>query len=112
MIASVIRQILAPVLRECPHECGIVSMTDIEVSREYSYVTVSISALRRPQEALAFLDSQRFRLQKSLSGLHLRKIPMIRFRIDQRTERGDRIDQLLAEESQRESDDTSQTAQE
>jgi ribosome-binding factor A len=95
MLASVIREIIAPILRECPRECGIVSMTEIEVSPEYSYVTVLISALKEPKLALQFLDRQAPRLQKGLGILRLRKTPHLRFRIDEAIERGERIDQLL-----------------
>ena len=112
MIASAIRTIIAPVLRECPPECGMVSITEVEVSREYSHVTVLVSALRSPESALRFLEGQCRRLQRELGVLHLRKIPMLRFRLDQRVERGDRIDALLRKADERNPDDTSGTSQE
>lgn len=95
MLASNIRALIAPVLRQCPHECGIVAITDVEVSPDCSYATVLISALKEPECARNYLESQRSRLQKSLSSLQLRKIPVLRFRIDPRTERGSRLDAIL-----------------
>ncbi len=111
MLASVIRAKLAPVIRECPQECGIVSITEVTVSPEYSVVTIYLSALSHPDEALAFLDGRKRELRALLSSLHLRRVPTIRFTMDQRAIRGDRIDQLLREEEQKHPGDTSQEAQ-
>ena len=96
MLATEIREIIAPILRECPQECGIVSITEVEVSADYSYVTLLISALQHPEKALIFLKEQAKELQHRLGKLELRKIPVLRFRIDPRTEKGNRIDELLA----------------
>ena len=96
MIGSVIREVVAPLLRECPHECGIVSLTEVEVSADLSYATCFVSALMVPEQALTFLTSKTKELQPPLAhALQIHRIPKIRFRIDPRTERGSRIDQLL-----------------
>jgi ribosome-binding factor A len=95
MLASVIRRNIAPVLRECPAVCGIVSITEVEVSTDFSIATVYISALEEPRRALKFLEGRRTVLQRQLSALERSHIPLLRFRIDRRTERGRRIDELL-----------------
>lgn len=97
MLASVIRSAIAPVLRECPAECGIVSISEIDVSSEFSYATVYISALEHPDKALQFLQKRQTALQRSLSALERKRIPELRFRIDDRGDRGGRIDALLEE---------------
>ena len=107
MLASVIREILAPVLRECPPECGIVSITDVRVTPEYSIATVSISALREPDRAMAYIEGRAKDLRSMLGVLHLRKVPELRFVWDERGERGNRIEQLLREEEERHPHDTS-----
>ena len=99
MLASVVREIIAPVLRECPTECGIVSITEVEVSSDFSYATVYISALQEQKSALEFLEKRRNALQRSLSSMHRAHIPMLRFRIDDRAEKGKRIDELLNNEN-------------
>ena len=99
MLASAIRALIAPVLRDCPAKCGIVSMTEVEVSRDFSYATALISALEHVDLALEFLNKRAPELQRSMSLLGRKKIPLLRFRIDPRTERGSRIDQLLDVES-------------
>ncbi|MBI1812254.1 ribosome-binding factor A [Candidatus Peregrinibacteria bacterium] len=95
MLGTVIRALIAPVLRECPPACGIVSITAVDVSSDSSYATVMISALREPERALEFLNGRKNDLQRLLSKLPRRKIPMLRFRIDRSGERGARMDELL-----------------
>ena len=95
MLSSAIRDIIAPVLRECPQSCGIVSMTKIDVSRDFSYATVYVSALQKPEKALDFLESQTTRLQRMLSDLNRKKIPQLRFRIDRDGEKNMRLEELL-----------------
>jgi len=97
MIASIVRESIAPVLIGAPRECGIVSITEVEVSPDASYATVYVSALKEPQRALAYLADQRGVLQKALGKkVTTHRTPMLRFRIDARVERGERIDHLLS----------------
>jgi len=96
MIGSVVREVVAPLLRECPQACGIVSLTEVEVSADLSFATCFISALLHPDQALAYLTSRVRELQTALGRtLQIHRVPKIRFRIDSRMERGARIDQLL-----------------
>lgn len=96
MIASVVRSVVAPFLRECPQACGIVSLTDIEVSDDVNYATCYVSALTVPEQAIAFLQSRIPELKKAMgAALQMYRAPFLRFRIDPRTERGGRIDRLL-----------------
>ena len=95
MLSSSARKIVAPVLRECPQVCGIVAITEVDVSSDLSYVTVYVSALRKPEEALDFLQGRRRELQKALGGLKTHKTPQLRFRLDRRSEEGSRLDELL-----------------
>ena len=97
MLASVIREVIAPVLRDCPSECGMVSLTEIEVSSDFSYATVYVSALREQDLAISFLKKRLPVLQRSLGQLYRKRIPALRFRMDPRTERGSRIEELLQE---------------
>jgi ribosome-binding factor A len=95
MLGSVMRSIIAPALRECPQECGIVTITEVSVSPDCSYATVYISAMQNPQDAIAFFEKRCHALQGSLSSLKRKRIPLLRFRIDPRSERAERIDRLL-----------------
>lgn len=96
MVGSVVREVVAPLLHDCPSACGIVSLTEVEVSADLSFATCYVSALQKPEEALSFLQSQIPALQMRLGGvLQIHRVPRIRFRIDPRTERGSRIEHLL-----------------
>jgi len=95
MLASAVRDIIAPVIRECPTDCGIVSITRVDVSSDTSYATVYISALKEVEEALKFLESQIPRLRTMLGALNRRKIPIVRFRIDHDSEKSSRLDAIL-----------------
>jgi ribosome-binding factor A len=95
MLASTIREIIAPVIRECPPECGIVSITRVEVSSDFSYATVYVSALDHLDKALEFLAEQLPRLHKDLGSLYRKKIPTVRFRRDTESASSARLDELL-----------------
>ena len=97
MLASVIREIIAPVLRDCPQECGIVSLADVEVSGDFSYATAYITALQHPDVAVKYLEKRLPYLQKNMSAIHRAKVPRLRFRIDKRAEHGNRIDEILGD---------------
>lgn len=96
MIGSVVREVVAPFLRECPPECGIVSLTEVEVSADLSYATCFLSALSVPDQAVQFLTSKRGEIQTALGKtLQIHRVPQVRFRLDPRSDRGARIDRLL-----------------
>ena len=86
MIASTAREILAVALRECPPTCGIVSITRVEVSDDSGYVTVYISAFKNPELALASLDERVKPLRQRLRVLELRRLPILRFRLEPHTD--------------------------
>lgn len=96
MIGSVVRSVVAPLLRDCPQACGIVALTEVEVSQDLSFATCYVSALKEPEQALAFLESRSREFQKALGQkLQIFRVPKVRFRIDPRTERGERLEKLL-----------------
>ena len=111
MLASTVRDTIAPVLRECPRECGIVTITRIEISSDASYATVYMSALKEPELALEFLRKEGRDLQRQLGKLPRKKIPLLRFRYDDSGERGRRIDELLEEADKQLPHDSSDRAQ-
>lgn len=95
MLASVVREVIAPVVRLCPQECGVVSITEVEVSSDFSYATVYISALMHADLALSFLEEKLPELKTQMGSIYRKRIPELRFRIDERTERGSKVDSLL-----------------
>ncbi len=103
MLVTEIRTVVAPALRYCPPECGIISITKIEVSSDGSYATAYVSALKEPKAALAFLEQQRNELQHQLGKMPRAKIPKLRFRLDEGPAHGSRIDELLSGEASKQS---------
>lgn len=112
MLGSVVREIIAPALKLCPPECGIVCITEVRISPDQSYATVYVSALKEEAKALESLQEQRHDLQRRLGKLERARIPMLRFRIDHSAEEGNRIDELLGKLSKQESEDSSEEPQE
>lgn len=100
MLASVIREIVGPAIRDCPQECGIVAITHIDVSEDLSYATAYISALKNPQDAVDYLVEQRGELQRKIGkAISVRRVPQLRFRLDKAELKASRIDELLEEVS-------------
>lgn len=95
MLGSVVRQMIAPILRDCPQECGVVAITKVDVSVDSSYATLYVTSLREPKLALQFLQRRLPDLQRSLFKLPRRKVPKIRFRIDTSEDEANRVDELL-----------------
>lgn len=112
MIGSVIRTIIAPALRECPPQCGIVSITDVEVSPDLSYATVTVSALTDPEAAVEFLRAKRGSLQAMLTELGSHRTPRLRFEVDRAAAGARRVEELLEAEAKKYSEDSSGTSQE
>ncbi len=108
MLGTEMRRLLAPALRMCPQECGVVNITEIEISDDLSYVTVLITALKEPELALEFLQGEAVRLRKELGKLETHRTPKVRFKIDRLSEQGNRVEQLIEESLKKDRRDTKQ----
>lgn len=97
MLGSIVREVIAPVLRECPPECGIVTITEVQVSKDFRNATVFVSALKEPELALKFLRGQTKRLHTMLGEIRREVLPQLTFKIDHSAEEGERIERLLKE---------------
>ena len=76
-----------------------VSITDVNVDREFAYANIFVSAVEghvRAEEILQGLESARGYLRKQLSArIELRTFPQLRFYWDPTPEKADRIERLL-----------------
>lgn len=95
MLGSVLRETIAPVLREAPPECGIVSITSVKVSPDASYVDLAVSAFSEQKKAMDYLEGCIPDVKKRLGKLQLRIVPKIRFRLDTGLEQGNKVEELL-----------------
>lgn len=101
-VAGLLRRELADILQhEFEYEIppGLISLTDVEVSRDLSHAKVYIAVLEIEQapEIIRFLNEHagkvRYRLGKRI---RLRLTPELKFIHDTSSESGERIEQLLA----------------
>lgn len=101
MSASLIRSVVAKhALAIPPHIAHVVSITDVEVSADFSYADIYVSALQNVEAAIKFLNNNKGPIRKELSGgLRSFRLPLLRYHVDTRGERGSRIDRLLAGEN-------------
>lgn len=79
---------------------GMITLTDVEVSSDYSHAKVFFSLLdpKRLAEALAGLQSASGFLRTQVARrMKLQNMPALHFAYDESIERGMRLDQLIAE---------------
>ncbi len=79
---------------------GIVTLLDVELSQDYSYCTLFASFLDKSideQQQLARLNTHAKSVRAELGKrLSLKKIPQIRFALDDTYEKGQRIDAIIS----------------
>lgn len=100
-IVSTVRRALAEPLAAIGRAQGLplVTVTEVEVSKDLRYGTVHLSVYGEPaqqQALLAAARAQAVSLQAVLGQtLRTRHVPVLSFALDDSLERGDRLNQLL-----------------
>ena len=96
-LAQDLRRVLSEALREVPPELGLITITEVELAGDWGVVTTWISSLghHQPQEVLSWLDEQAHKLQKAVAQLGLKRLPELRFKLDERPDHGQVIENLL-----------------
>ncbi|MFW5926558.1 MAG: 30S ribosome-binding factor RbfA [Wenzhouxiangella sp.] len=101
-VAGLLRRELADILQhEFEYEipAGLISLTDVEVSRDLSHAKVYIAVLEIEQapEIMQFLNEHAGKVRHQLGKrIRLRLTPGLKFIHDTSSESGERIEQLLA----------------
>lgn len=101
-VAGLLRREVADIVQhEFEYEIprGLISITDVEVSRDLSHAKVYIAVLEIEQapEIIKFLNEHSGRVRHQLGGrIRLRLTPSLKFHHDTSSESGQRIEQLLA----------------
>jgi ribosome-binding factor A len=89
---------------------GFVTVTDVDITRDLSYVRVYVSVLgdeTSAKDTLTALKSGTGFFRSELGQrIRLRHTPEVSFRLDQTAQKGARIDELLAELRQNEESDS------
>ena len=86
------------------HGLPLMSVSDVEVTRDLDWATVWITALQpeRSVEAMKALKELAVEFRRELSrSMRLRRVPELRFKYDDSVDKGERIDTLLRQESER-----------
>ncbi|MDR2011792.1 MAG: 30S ribosome-binding factor RbfA [Rhodanobacter sp.] len=84
------------------HALPSVSVSDVEVTRDLDVATVFVTTLIGDQsaQAVAALNALAKEFRRELSHtMKLRRVPELRFRYDDSVDKGERIEQLLREQS-------------
>jgi ribosome-binding factor A len=105
-MADLIKKEIARVLIEEMSELalGRITITEVELSRDFSFARVYISALdeARLPDIVSTLKTVRAEFRYHLAqSLQLRKTPELRFEIDSAIIQGDKLVQLIDEQSRR-----------
>jgi ribosome-binding factor A len=101
-VAGLLRRELADILQqsfEFELPSGLISVTDVEVSRDLSHAKVYLAVLEIEQapEIIAFLNEHAGQVRHELGQrIRLRLTPSLKFIHDTSSESGQRIEQLLA----------------
>lgn len=100
-VAENIKRILAPMIDAAMHDIGIgmATVTEVDVSPDFSHARVFISLYcdaSRRGAVIGALNARAGRLRHQLAGnVHLKKIPVLKFELDDSIERGVHITELL-----------------
>jgi len=84
------------------HALPSVSVSDVEVSRDFDVATIFVTALLADtsKEAVAALNEMAKDFRRELSRtMRVRRVPELRFKYDDSVDRGERIDALLKGQS-------------
>jgi len=101
-VSGLLRREVADIVhREFEYELprGLISITDVEVSRDLSHAKVYVAVLEIEQapEIIRFLNENAGQVRHQLAGrIRLRTTPSLKFLHDTSSESGQRIEQLLA----------------
>ncbi len=94
-LASDIRALLGPWLTQAPPECEVLTITDVRISPDDAYVTVSVSSWKEQKKAMEWLKEFKPQLQKIVAKVSTQRVPRLRFVLDTEGEKAARLDDLL-----------------
>jgi ribosome-binding factor A len=105
-VGAELRRELALLVHAAVRDHGLpsVSVSDVEVTRDLDWATVWVTALQpeRSLEAMKALKELAIEFRRDLSrSMRLRRVPELRFKYDDSVDKGERIESLLRQESER-----------
>jgi ribosome-binding factor A len=105
-VGAELRRELALLVHAAVRDHGLpsVSVSDVEVTRDLDWATVWVTALQpeRSTEAMKALKELAIEFRRELSrSMRLRRVPELRFKYDDSVDKGERIESLLRQDSER-----------
>jgi ribosome-binding factor A len=99
-ISAELRRLLGGMVHEAVRDNALpsVSVSDVEVTRDFDFATVYVTALLpdTAKEAVKSLNEMAKEFRRELSKtMRMRRVPELRFKYDDSVDRGERIDALL-----------------
>lgn len=98
-LESVIKRTLSDIIQnEVKNNIGMVTVTDVDLTTDYSYLTVYYTVLSKKDGKRAYdgLNSSKGFIRTALvNRVSMRKAPELIFKLDESFEKGERIDALL-----------------
>jgi ribosome-binding factor A len=99
-LAAELRRLLGTMVHEAvrDHALPSVSVSDVEVTRDYEYATIYVTALLpdTASDAVQALNRMAKDFRRALGRqMHIRRVPELRFKYDDSVDRGERIEALL-----------------
>lgn len=103
-ISAELRRQLGAMVHEAvrDHALPSVSVSDVEVTRDFDFATVFVTALLpdTSKAAVSALNEMAKEFRRELSKtMRMRRVPELRFKYDDSVDRGERIDALLRGDS-------------
>ena len=101
-ISAELRRLLGTMVHEAvrDHALPSVSVSDVEVTRDFDFATVFVTALlpESATPAVSALNEMAKDFRRELSKvMRMRRVPELRFKYDDSVDRGERIEALLRE---------------
>ncbi|HEY2395536.1 MAG TPA: 30S ribosome-binding factor RbfA [Rudaea sp.] len=99
-ISAELRRLLGAMVHEAVRDNALpsVSVSDVEVTRDFDFATVFVTALQpeTSKDAVKALNEMAKEFRRELSKvMRMRRVPELRFKYDDSVDRGARIDELL-----------------
>ena len=97
-LAQLIREILSPlIIQSLDFEVfGISSITKVDVCTDFDYVDIYLTVLNNKNEVLDSLKNDVYKFQRIINKkIARRKVPKIRFHLDESRENYEKINELL-----------------
>ena len=105
-ISAELRRLIGAMVHEAVRDNALpsVSVSDVEVTRDFDVATVYVTALLpdSSKDAVKALNEMAKEFRRELSRtLQLRRVPELRFRYDDSVDKGERIESLLREDAKK-----------